>query len=141
MIQKPRFFILEEVVPKSVFQRYGDQSDKLWGCMDARVLWTADALRKRYGPMVANTWHNGGTHQYRGFRPFEVNLGAALSQHRYGRALDLVPSQTTAEEIRQDILKHPDWDEFKWIRCIEEGVSWLHFDCRNWIGSILVVKP
>ena len=139
MIQKPRYFQLEEFVPKSLFEL--EDHEKLWLCMDGRVLWTGDKLRMRYGPMIANNWHSGGPFQNRGFRAWELNLGARLSQHRYGRALDLDPEKVTAEEIRQDILKHPDLDEFRYIRCIEEGTNWLHFDVRNWIGPVLVVHP
>ena len=38
-------------------------------------------------------------------------------------------------------LKHED---FKYITCIEDKVSWLHFDVRNWNkkeDGILVVNP
>lgn len=141
MIQHPRHFILQEFFSKAVFEKFSGEPDKLWGCIDARVLWTADHIRMRYGPMVANNWHTGGPFQNRGFRPFELNLGAPLSQHKFGRALDLDPVDVPAEEIRKDILEQTGLDEFRYIRCIEEGTSWLHFDVRNWVGPVLVVQP
>jgi hypothetical protein len=141
MIQDCRWFQITELVPKAVYADHVADTSRLWLIFDGRVIWTADALRSRYGPMRANTWVDGGAHQYRGFRPWSVNLGAKLSQHRFGRALDLEPLQVTAEEIRKEIREHPDWDEFKWIRAVEDDVGWLHFDVRNWIGQIMWIKP
>ena len=141
MIQRARYFDIRELVPKAVFEAQIPEQERLWLLFDGRVIWTLDALRMRYGPLVANTWHEGGAHQFRGFRPWGLALGAPLSQHRFGRAGDVVSERVTAEEIRQDILAHPDRDEFKFIRAIEADVEWLHFDMRPWIGPILVVKP
>ncbi|KKM14746.1 hypothetical protein LCGC14_1702990, partial [marine sediment metagenome] len=66
-------------------------------------LYTADQIREHYGKMAANTWWWGGAHQYRGFRPFDCIIGAYLSQHKFGRGLDLVPAECSAKEIREDI--------------------------------------
>ena len=141
MIERPRYFILQEFIPRSLFQQHAHEQDKLWGCMDGRVLWTADAIRKRFGKMIMNTWFFGGIHQERGVRLFGTETGAPLSQHKFGRAGDMVPIEVTAEEIRKDILTHPGRQEYQYIRCIEEGTSWFHFDVRNWTGPILIVKP
>ena len=140
MIQKPRYFQLEELVPRSLFLAHKHELDKLWLIFDARVLWTLQSLRMRYGKLVMNTWLWGGKSQERGFRVWTTSTGAPLSQHKCGRAADVVPIETTAEEIRQDILTHSERDEFRYIRCIEEGTAWLHFDTRNWIGPVWVVK-
>jgi hypothetical protein len=141
VIQRARYFDIRELLPKAVFEAHIHEQDLLWLLLDGRVIWTLDALRMRYGPLVANTWHEGGAHQFRGFRPWGLALGSSLSQHKFGRACDVVSERITAEEIRQDILAHPEWDEFKFIRAIEADVVWLHFDVRPWIGPILVVKP
>ena len=140
MIHQPRHYQIEELVPESLYRAYPDR-EKLWLCFDGRLIWTIDALRKRFGKMVVNTWNQGGPFQYRGFRPWEIAVGSPFSQHKFGRAADLVPSFITAEEIRSHILSHPDLDEYKFIRCIEAGVSWLHIDVRSWLGPILVVNP
>uniref|UniRef100_A0A6M3LL07 Peptidase n=1 Tax=viral metagenome TaxID=1070528 RepID=A0A6M3LL07_9ZZZZ len=137
MIQKPIYFKLEELVPQSLFAAHKGDQDRLWWCFDPRVLWTADKLRMLYGKMICNTWLWGGIHFERGLRLLATKTGAVLSQHKFGRALDLVPVDTTAEAIRQDILAHPGHDEFKFIKCLEINIPWLHFDVRNWIGPIL----
>ncbi len=94
--------------------------------------------------MNANTWFWGGQHQYRGWRPWDCEVGAFLSQHKFGRSFDLVPVDLHAEEIRKDIKKDPNQNEFKYITCIEDGIGWLHFGTRNWNRTkhgILYVKP
>jgi hypothetical protein len=113
---------------------------------DDRLLRTMDRLRRRYGPMVANTWHWGGNSQERGWRHEATSTGAEFSQHKYGRAVDLVPLRqgVTAELIRQDILADPFGSTFEHITCIELEVSWLHIDVRNHnkiSQGVLQVRP
>jgi hypothetical protein len=137
----PKYFRIEEFVPKTLFEQYKYSESRLWWALDYRMVWTSYALRKRYGKMVVNTWLWGGVHHERGLRLYGTQTGAAMSQHLFGRACDLVPIDFTAEDIRQDILKNQSKEEFKYITCIEKDVWWLHFDCRNWDGDILVVSP
>ena len=138
MIYKPKYFRLEELVPPDMFATV--PAKYLWWALDWRVLWTADRLRERYGKMIANTWLWGGDHKERGLRDPMTSTGAAWSQHKFGRALDLVPVETTAEEIREDIRAETAYPyAFKYITCIETGVPWLHFDDRNWEGGLLEV--
>ena len=141
MIFRPKFFTIGEMVPRDIIEGYQDNLQKLWLLFDPRVLWTNDALRRRYGKLVMNTYPWGGDSQYRGFRPWDSSTGAMLSQHKFGRASDLVPVDVTAEEIRQEIRERPDLDEFKHMRAIENGTAWLHYDVRNWIGSIQFFDP
>ena len=54
-----------------------------------------------------------------------------LSQHKFGRALDPKFKHVSAEEVRQEILSDPHCEDFKYIRCIEMDVSWIHFDTRK----------
>ena len=85
--------------------------------------------------MVANTWYWGGRHQWRGFRTCDCTVGADYSQHRYGRASDLMPVEVTSEEIRNDIIQG---ENFLYITCIECKVIHLHHDERNYRGLLLV---
>jgi len=65
-----------------------------------------------------------------------------LSQHKFGRAGDSVPLETTAERIRRKMINDPS--HYKFITCIEKDVSWLHFDCGNrdtGTNAIKIVKP
>jgi hypothetical protein len=142
----PKFFQIYELVPQEMFHQYEKQHEvkKLWLLFDDRILITADLLRHRFGTMVVNTWNWGGNNNYRGYRPFNTTVGAALSQHKFGRALDLVPIKVTAEEIRQDIIANPDREEYGLIKAIETDISWFHFDVRNHKladGGIYYFKP
>ena len=145
MYYKPDHFELYELVPKYAYQHI--PHDYLWGLWDSRVLWTQEQLRLRYGKMVCNTWKWGGICQYRGYRPPRCKQGAIYSQHRFFGAIDSIPMEVTAEEIRQDIIQAKEGfcisyaDQiFQHITCIEGNVGWLHFDSRNYNG-LLVVYP
>ncbi len=127
----PEHFILQEWLPENFyFANISQYGDRLWLIFDNRILWTHDQLRKRYGRINMNDWLWGGHNQYRGWRPFDCPIGAELSQHKFGRAGDSVFTQPT-EEIRQDIMRHQNDDEFQYIAVIEKDVNWLHIDCRN----------
>ena len=139
----PKYFQPYELVPEDVYIELEERPWIIWQLFDPRVLYTADKIRQYYGKMIANTWFWEGEHQYRGWRPPKCEIGAVYSQHRFGRAIDLVPVEVTAEEIRQDIKAGKtgsDGSIFQYITCIEDGVGWLHFDVRNYKG-LLIVKP
>ncbi len=142
---KPNYFTLREVLPQNFYANYKPvRGDKLWLLFDPRVLITADRIRERYGKMVANTWAWRGSHNFRGYRPANTEVGAEFSQHKFGRALDLVPIEVEVEEIRRDIIAQPNRETFKHITAIELNVSWLHFDTRNWNkneNGLLTFKP
>ena len=136
------WFKIYELVPRDTYALYPEY--RLWWLFDRNIIITANRIRERYGKMLANTWWWNGKHQYRGWRPWDCPVGAELSQHKFGRALDLEPVEVTAEEIREDILKDPWDDDFKLITCIELKVSWLHYDTRNWekeLKGILQIAP
>lgn len=130
---RPKHFDLAELVPPEMHR--AQPAERLWGLLDARMLWTIDALRDIYGPLVCNTWASGGPHRYRGIRPHDCTVGAALSDHKFGRAVDLVPVRTTAEAIRADIRdaerRGEEKPAFAWISVVETNVSWLHLGFRN----------
>jgi len=144
---KPKYFSLKELVPEEFYHENKHRGDYLWTiCFDPRALWTADKLRERFGSMTVNTWEwpNIKKHQYRGYRPPSCTIGSKLSQHRYGRALDLIPRDIGSEIVRQEILKDPFCKDFQHITCLETDISWLHFDVRNWDkenNGILQVSP
>lgn len=142
MYHKPQYLKLQEVLPRDTYYilEAAGKLDTAWRLFDPRILWTADKLRELYGTMNCNTWIWGGTSQYRGWRPFDCGVGADLSQHKFGRALDLVFPNVSAAEIRADI-KADKWPvHFNHITCIEDLVGWLHIDCRNYEG-LLIVTP
>ncbi len=117
-----------------LYQQKKAHETVIWGMLDNRILITGDRLRTRYGPMMINDWYTGGRYDDRGYRSkdYGSDTGSSLSQHYSGRALDLIPRNTTVDEIRNDILDNPFDPTFEYITCIEMDVPWLHVDCRNW---------
>jgi hypothetical protein len=129
----PTYFSIWEMVPPemgSLIQRKGEHW--AWNTLfDERLLRTMDMLRSMFGVMEANTWNSGGSCRYRGFRPHDCDVGAGFSQHRFGRAVDLMPLQSGIDHIRKTILDKSDSARFKDIGGIELDVSWLHIDVRG----------
>lgn len=136
---RPTHYKLYELVPRQLFESVSH--DLLWLVFDDRMLMAADIIREKYGPMVINNWFSGGVYQYSGYRPHDCQVGAPWSQHRFGRALDLHPVKADVNEIRYKIRRREICSGL--ITCIEDGVSWLHIDCRlpESGGKIKVVRP
>ena len=132
-VYKPEYFKTYELVDPVTFASFGENS--LW-FMDSRILWTGDALREYFNaPCIVNNYMTAKTGEYiykdSGLR-YEINPGAARSQHLYGRALDIKISGISSDDARKEILsKQGSEPAFRFITAVELGVSWLHVDCRN----------
>ncbi|MBI9113281.1 peptidase M15 [Maridesulfovibrio ferrireducens] len=142
-IYKTNHFRIEELVSPEFYEANKSRGELMWLAFDARVLITLDLLRKVYGPLTVNDWLWGGPFKYSGLRSMDCEEGAALSQHKFGRAADAKFKNVTADEVRNDMRKKGLLaPENKWsgsrcfdsITCIEEtpNMSWFHFDVRNW---------
>ena len=141
----PVHFSLSELVDPQTLEALGERA---WLLFDPKLLITADRLRERYGKAIVNTYmlksYKGKKLRYRGFRPATYNHGAAYSQHRFGRALDMNFYDVDVETVRRDILNNPYDTTFEFITEIESDVSWLHFGVRNHCkldNGILVIQP
>lgn len=158
----PEHFGIHELVPPPMFMPENMRKvfyatpEKLFRCFDPKVLLTADLLRKRYGRCVVNNWtafseadHNdlSQKHIFRfsGFRPWDCEEGATLSEHRLFRALDCKFAETSPEEIWEDMQRCIDRKEFEHIQRIEafDGMSWFHFDTgqHEWFDEAVRVIP
>jgi hypothetical protein len=141
----PKYFDIWELIPPDM-EALIDAKGSKWGfdtLFDERLLITMDRIRELFGRMQVNNWFNGGRHCFRGFRPPECELGARLSQHRFGRAVDLMPLDSTVEHIRETILDYPGSPRFRHIGGLELDVSWLHIDVRGrrYKDKIMTFKP
>jgi hypothetical protein len=129
----PEHFSIWELVPPDMQVLIHDRGSA-WAfntLFDERLLRTMDMLRDQFGSMQANTWKEGGRHCFRGFRPPYCDIGAELSQHRFGRAVDLVPLNSCVDHIRKEILKYPNSPRYHHIGGLELDVNWLHIDVRG----------
>jgi|TARA_R110002020_G_scaffold113252_4_gene260557 hypothetical protein len=136
-------FTLQEFIDPNTYAKYGDSS--IW-FIDPRIVNLAQFTRERLGkPCTINNWSNGGQYSYSGFRPPECTIGAKLSQHRFGRGIDLKVSGMTADEVREDIITNFDVYKKVGLTTIEDGAyapTWCHIDIRDTKSDKLkIVKP
>ena len=138
MFYRPIFFKIEELVDKATFDQFGDRAFMFFNPVLLRSL---DRVRDHFNAAVTvNNWANGGPFSQRGLR-VNTTVGALYSQHKFGNAADYDVEGYEAEEVRQEILSKPDQHDFELISCLEEGVNWVHQDCRNIANRILLIKP
>ena len=135
----PDHFKLYELLPKSYYKK----DNRLWNIFDDRLLITIDNLRNKYGKMLVNDWYWKGENQYRGWRPLDCKVGAEFSQHKFGRAVDLILLEVDVNMVRKEIIDNQFSEDFKYITCMEDNTSWLHIDVRNHNkkNGILIVLP
>lgn len=125
-----KHFVIQEFVPKEIYDRFGDKS--IW-FIDPIIIRVAQFFRDRYNvSIIINDWHMGGKRTLSGFRPPSTKLGAGLSQHRFGRAIDLKWKGLDPETIRKDIKENQKEFLAVGLTTVEKGTdSWIHCDCRN----------
>jgi len=142
---KPKYFKAVELVPKALYQKYKSKGDAwiLGILMDERLLQVIDTIRENFGPMIINDWAWKGKNQWRGFRTSQCAFGATLSQHRFGRAVDMIPKDVHPDIIRDDIIEDQMGRAYRHIGGLEMNIDWLHIDVRirNNKGHINLFDP
>ena len=137
---RPRHFDLRELVSPDIYMSRGQAA---WELIEPRLLVAADKLRDRFGATTVNNWHLGGSYSQSGLRDPVTGVGARLSQHKRGAALDCKFKDTTPQAVYAYLLEHAD--EFEEITVLEDIAAtptWLHVDVRagDWDG-IRIVRP
>ena len=137
---KCKHFLIEQLVGPDIHSARGESA---WELLDANLLTTLDQLYEVFGPITINNWHTGGNFKESGLRSFTTKTGAALSQHKYGRAADCKPVKVTPQFMYAEILKDPS--RFPLLTTMEDIAStptWVHCDVRNnGAPGIRIVKP
>lgn len=127
---RPTYYKAQEWVPRSIFEAFGPA--RSFQFLDDRILITGDRLRKRYGPILLNTWHLGGPRDSCGFRRPDDPEGAPLSMHKLGKAGDFHFGDVSLEEVREELRAHPELEVFEFVTRVEMNTpSWLHLDVAN----------
>lgn len=155
-----KYFSLEELVSKDVFERYGAQA---WTFFDPRALETLYILRKDIlqVPLVVNNWKSGGQHQQRGLRANMDSMMLAkadeyftakylgkksekeleelrkkklyyMTAHSLGNGFDFSSGKMTASDMRKKIEENKDMLPYP-IRLENDksAPTWCHFDMEN----------
>lgn len=137
-------FYIWEFVPPEVYNRFYESST--W-FIDPACIKIAQFLRELGDkPLSINTWKDGGAFKESGFRLPDSKTGGKLSQHKFGRAIDL--KGENIEALYQWILGNQAKAYELGIRCVEDfsvTKTWLHIDVRDtgesYQGIIKVVRP
>ena len=124
-----KYFTIEEIFPPEFIEQWGEQA---WRWINPLCIITLHELRREYGTITVNDWNNGGKYKYRGFRPPGCTVGAELSQHRFGNAIDCKFKNFDEKRVREDFLYGPPKECFKHITEVEQGINWFHFACSGW---------
>jgi hypothetical protein len=144
----PKYFAAYELLPE---QNYAELAQHIPHIFDDRILRLADFIREEIArPAYINTWAISkakevfGYLQYAGYRPFDCPDGADMSQHKFGRALDIKFMYLSDLPYRRRVEEYNairDWlttnqENFPvlrdCLRCLEYDIDWLHIDCRNY---------
>ena len=135
---KCKYFQLKELVHPNLYSKYGE---KLWIIFDERLLKFADLVREKYGPCTVN----GSGLTNCGLRDFNSNTGAALSCHKFGKALDLhilsIEREFSGDKqgkakayktIREELLALPGYEYINFeTTSAGKDITWLHIDTGN----------
>jgi len=123
-------FVIQEFVPKSIYEKYGENS--IW-FVDPRIIafcqWLRDYIQES---VTINNWHREGKYNESCFRVPDTTTGAKLSQHRFGRAVDIKVEGHLPETIREIIrLNFKELRAKYGVSTIEKDTpTWVHVDCR-----------
>ena len=132
---KSKYFKIQELVSKAVYEKYGEKS---WEFIDERIIKILDLLREHFDkPITVNNWIFGGNLHQRGLRANKDEIvknksDYYISQHCLGKAVDLNVKGMTAQEVYEDILKNKGkFPLIARIENIKNTPTWVHIDVAN----------
>jgi hypothetical protein len=131
----PKYFQLYELLPPELYTydmmvSEAARERAFANFFDEKLLITIDVVREIIGlPLICNTWFQDGNRKNSGYRSQTCSVGVAQSQHKLGKAVDLICHKMSAEEMRQKIKENEDKLPYP-IR-IEDRVNWLHIDTKD----------
>lgn len=138
-------FSVKEFVPPEIYAKYGNSS---WMFIDQKVVGIVAELKSDFNgaTVTVNNWAWNGTRKYSGYRPIKCTVGGDDSQHRHGRAVDIIIAGVPADKVRAHILNNKEKYMGLGLTTLEDGKfapSWCHLDTRytGLKNEILIVKP
>jgi uncharacterized protein YcbK (DUF882 family) len=137
---KSKHFRITELVPLQLKNMLHE--DALWSLIDDDLIQAIDGIKEMFnkGSITINSYMWSGDRNQSGIRTKDSKYYSKNSQHSIGKAVDMVFSAYTTDEVRDYILSHQD--EFPLIGGIELGVAWLHVDTRpRRDGKIITFRP
>ena len=132
---KSKYFKIQELVSKKVYDRYGENA---WMFIDTKLIKVLDLLREHFNkPITVNNWLWGGNLQQRGLRANKDELVANkkdyyISQHCLGKAVDFNVKGLSAQEVYDEILRNIEkFYLISRIENIKDTPTWVHIDVAN----------
>ena len=123
-------FIIQEFVPRRVWEVWREKS--IWFINPNMILFVQWLKDQTDSTVTVNDWCFGGSYEFSGLRPFDCKIGAIMSQHRFGNAIDIKVKGWTAEGVRNLIRDHWKFLHEKFgLTTIEKNTpTWIHADFR-----------
>jgi hypothetical protein len=143
-IQVSEHFYLDEFIDPIIYGKWGAKSLSL---IDKRMIQAAEFIRVGMGASVTiNNWATGGQYRESGLRRFDTRTGASMSQHKFGRAIDVKVKGATPREVHAFLIQNEKHlIQTQIITTLENysaTPSWTHVDCRlTMLDKLLVVNP
>lgn len=133
-------FQLKEFIHPGIYALWGDFSIRF---IDNRLIDLVQVIRDRFGvPFVINGMFRGALFTESGLRSFGTKTGAGMSQHKFGRAVDLKCSAISPDEIRSEIRKNYEFFRSYGLTAIEvDTPTWVHISTENTGSGALVEIP
>lgn len=141
-----KYFKIQELVCKDVYNKYGDGA---WKFLDNDLLevltWVRESLACK---ITVNDWAFGGNFSQRGLRCnlCQICKGKTLkgllylSAHKFGKAVDFMVEGYTANEVREFIIENFPNAGFDFNIRLEDGVTWVHLDVFDWGKKVYLFK-
>ena len=142
-MQVSQHFTIQEFVGLLVYAKFGDKSAQF---VDPKIIQVVETLRQLIGkPVKVNDWNTGGHYQESGFRNPTTTTGAALSQHKFGRAADVKVEGMTSKEVYDFIIANKlklMASGLTTLENINATPTWVHMDVRVTNSKdLLIVNP
>ena len=137
---KSKYFKIKELVPLTLYNMLNE--DLLWSMIDDNLISMIDLLKEDFpsGSIIINSYAWNGDRTQSGIRTKDSKYYSEGSQHSIGKAVDMIFSKYSTEDVRQHIVSSPD--RYISIGGVELETSWLHIDVRDRKNGIIqVFKP
>lgn len=143
---RPKHFALHELFPPDLYEKYKAQPEYLWRLFDEHVLEALDIIKEHYkmAKVTVNNYFWKGPRKESGVRNPFTKTGAALSAHKFARAVDFQIEGVSAPQVQADIRnKKLPARFYDLINCVEKNTpTWTHIARLNYVTNEIVwVNP
>jgi hypothetical protein len=127
-----------ELVPPDSFKYCKSRGLNPLILLDQRIIKIYATIKSKFPKAICNNWHLGGKYSQSGYR--NDGSGAPVSQHRFGRALDIHgvdPRVLYNHLLKWRLLSYRDITA---IESLSDTPSWVHIDVRYSPSGFQIVR-